>query len=300
MGQIKAKDLTGSMVALITPMHADGEINLDQWQELIKMHITCGTQAIIVGGTTGESALLTNQELSTLINTAVELCKDSNTIVIVGTGGIEPQKIKKTNQLASDLNADAVLVVTPYYLLISQKALLNHFTDIANASKLPIILYNVPNRTGIDLAAETTARLSKHNNIIGIKEALSDPERIKSLLKLHDFSILSGDDHSFVKSMSMGAHGVIIVAANIRPKTIKKLCTLVQLGNITEAEHLNTEMKPLYDLLFHEPNPCPLKAIMAEAGMISNGIRSPLELSSIKTTELKQQIKSIRQELNTL
>ncbi len=98
----------------------------------------------------------------------------------------------------------------------------------------------------------------------------------------------------------MGAHGVISVAANIRPKTIKKLCTLVQLGNITEAEHLNTEMKPLYDLLFHEPNPCPLKAIMAEAGMISNGIRSPLELSSIKTTELKQQIKSIRQELNTL
>lgn len=300
MGQIQAKDLTGSMVAIITPMHADGKINLSQWRQLIKMHISCGTQAIIVGGTTGESALLTKEELNTLIGEAVKLCNESNTMVIVGTGGIDPEKVKSTNQLAHDLRADAVLVVTPYYLLISQKALINHFTDIADNSELPVILYNVPNRTGIDLSAKTTAILSKHDNIIGIKEAKSDPERFKELVKLKNFSILSGDDHSFVETMSMGAHGVISVAANIRPKTIKKLCTLVQLGNVSEAEHLNSEMKALYDLLFHEPNPCPLKAIMVEAELISNGIRPPLELSLIKKTDLKQQLKSIKQELNTL
>lgn len=300
MGQIQAKDLTGSMVALITPMNTNGEINLDQWSQLINMHISCGTQAIVVGGTTGESALLTKDELSTLISAAVALCQNSKTLVIVGTGGINPTKVKETNQLASDLNADAVLVVTPYYLLVTQKALINHFNDIADESKLPVILYNVPNRTGVDLSAETTTRLAKHTNIIGIKEAKSDTKRFQKLLKIKNFSVLSGDDHSFVKTMSLGAHGVISVAANIRPKTIKKLCSLVQLGNITEAEQLNSELTSLYDLLFHEPNPCPLKAIMAEAGIISNGIRPPLEITNMKSNSIKQQLRSISQELNNL
>ncbi len=300
MGQIQAKNLTGSMVALVTPMHSDGQINHTQWQQLIKTHISSGTDGIVVGGTTGESALLSTDEMHELVRIAVELCADHDMLVIVGTGTIDPNKVIKANQQAATLGADAVLVVTPYYLLLSQQALFNHFKTIAEASEIPIIMYNVPNRTGVDLASETTAKLAQIENIIAIKEAKSDMNRIDHLLKTKNFSVLSGDDHSFVAAMSRGAHGVISVAANVIPRSIKKLCTLVQLGNINQAESLDAEKRPLYDFLFREPNPCPLKALMAAAEMIDTGIRAPLELTDIKTNELNRHLKTIRQELNTL
>ncbi|MCX7554965.1 4-hydroxy-tetrahydrodipicolinate synthase [Marinicella sp. S1101] len=300
MGQIKAKNLSGSMVALVTPMSPDGQINFDQWQQLIKMHLKAGTDGIIVGGTTGESALLTTTEMHALIESAVSLCQGHDTLVIVGTGTIDPNKVKQANKQAANLGADAALVVTPYYLLLSQQALYNHFKAIADDAPLPIILYNVPNRTGIDISSETTAKLAKLDAIIGIKEAKSDMTRIEKLLKNKDFSVLSGDDHSFVAAMTKGAHGVISVAANVIPKTIKELCTLVQLGNINNAEKMNDEIKPLCDFLFHEPNPCPLKSIMHAAELIDSGIRAPLVLTEIKPNELKRQLKTIETELNTL
>ena len=190
MGQIQGKDLTGSMVAMVTPMHGDGSINFSQWQTLIDWHVKCGTDAVVVAGTTGESALLTATEIAELITAAVNVCKNTNTKVIVGTGAIDPEKVIQANQQATDLGADAVLVVTPYYLTLTQNALYAHFLTIEAQSKLPIILYNVPNRTGVDLQASTTTKLALRPNIIGIKEAKADMERIKQLVKIKDFSVL--------------------------------------------------------------------------------------------------------------
>ncbi len=300
MDQIQAKDLTGSMVALITPMHADGSINFSQWQTLLEWHIRCGTNAVVVAGTTGESALLKTTEVDALVKSAVNACKKSNTKVIVGTGAIDPLKVIAANLQAAQLGADAALVVTPYYLTLTQNALLEHFKAIAAESDLPIILYNVPSRTGIDLQASTTAKLAQIANIIGIKEAKADMERIKKLLKIKNFSVLSGDDSSFVKTMALGAHGVISVAANARPQVIKRICDHIQFGNTSEAEQLNESLVPFYEFLFHEPNPCPVKAIMHAADIIDIGIRKPLILTPLKSTHINQQIKPICQEFSPL
>ncbi len=298
MGQIQAKDLTGSMVALVTPMHSDGSINYQQWDHLIKWHIGCGTSALVVAGTTGESALLSTDEIKKLVSSAVELCQDSNTHVIVGTGAIDPADVVTANHQAHQLGADAVLVVTPYYLTLTQAALRDHFKQIAEQTDVPIILYNVPGRTGNDLQADTTAELAKHPKIIGIKEAKADMERIKKLVKIKNFTVLSGDDGSFVRAMSLGAHGVISVAANARPKAIKGLCNHIQLGNMPEAEQQNEKLTVFYDFLFHEPNPCPVKAIMQAAEMIDGGIRKPLQMTALKTADLNKHLKFIRQEFN--
>ena len=300
MSQIQAKDLTGSMVALVTPMHGDGSINLLQWQALLEWHVKCGIDAVVVAGTTGESVLLSSAEIATLIKSAVKICQNSATKVIVGTGAIDPAQVVQANQQAAESAADAVLVVTPYYLTLTQNALFEHFYHIATQSKLPIILYNVPNRTGVDMQADTTAKLAHTPNIIGIKEAKADMDRIKQLTKIKDFAVLSGDDGSFVEAMSLGAHGVISVAANVRPQTIKRMCNHMQLGNITGAEQLNEILTPLYEFLFSQPNPCPVKAIMHAAEMIDDGIRKPLVLTSLKSTDINQHIKHIRQEFNPL
>jgi 4-hydroxy-tetrahydrodipicolinate synthase len=283
---------------MVTPMHDDGSINYSQWQTLLEWHVKSGTDAVVVAGTTGESILLNSNEIAELIKAAVNACHQTNTKVIVGTGAIDPNKVIKANQQAAELGADAVLVVTPYYLTLTQEALIAHFNEIAIQSKLPIILYNVPNRTGVDLLASTTTKLAHTANIIGIKEAKADMERIKQLVKIKDFSVLSGDDASFVKAMSLGAHGVISVAANVRPQAIKSMCNHVQLGNLTEAELLNDHLTPLYEYLFHEPNPCPVKAMLHAADIIDDGIRKPLVLTELKTNYLNQHIKPIRQEFN--
>ena len=298
MGQLQAKDLTGSMVALVTPMHADGRINFSQWQTLIDWHVKCGTHAVVVAGTTGESVLLKATEIEALITVAVKACKNTNTQVIVGTGAIDPDKVIAANQQAFDLGAGAVLVVTPYYLTLTQNALYQHFQTIATQSELPIVLYNVPSRTGMDLQANTTAKLAATPNIIGIKEAKADMDRIRQLVKIKNFAVLSGDDSSFVEAMSLGAHGVISVAANARPQAIKRMSSDVQLGNINEAIQLNSELTAFYEFLFHEPNPCPVKAIMHAAQLIDEGIRKPLVLTKLKSTHINQHIKPIRQEFN--
>jgi 4-hydroxy-tetrahydrodipicolinate synthase len=300
MGQIQAKDLTGSMVALVTPMHADGRIHLEQWQQLIQWHIGCGTRALVVAGTTGESALLTAAEIKQLTELATELCQATNTLVIAGTGAIDPAKVTTANQQAQAAGAQAVLVVTPYYLTLTQNSLMQHFKRVADESPLPVILYNVPGRTGNDLQAGTTTTLATHPNIIGIKEAKADMQRMAKLSKIKNFAVLSGDDGSFVQAMAHGADGVISVAANARPQAIWQLCNLMQLGQVTEAELKNAEMEPFYQWLFHEPNPCPVKAIMHEAGMIGAGIRAPLQLTKISKSDLNKYLNPIRKEFSSL
>ncbi len=300
MRHIQAKDLTGSMVALVTPMNSDGSINYSQWSELIKQHIASGSQALVVAGTTGESALLQATEINQLTQQAVDLCTGTNTQVVVGTGHIQPQQVITANQQAHEHGAQAVLVVTPYYLTLTQAALQTHFQHIADHSPLPVILYNVPGRTGTDMQASTVSKLAQHPKIIGIKEAKADMERIKQLVKIKDFAVLSGDDDSFVAAMSNGAHGVISVAANVIPKTIKAICNHMQLGNTPEAEQLNAAMQALYDFLFHEPNPCPVKAIMHEANLIAGGIRKPLMMTQLKASDINKHLKTIRQEFNLI
>ena len=300
MRQTTAKDLSGSMVALVTPMDSTGDINHTQWQKLIQWHISCGTRAIVVAGTTGESALLSETEVTALTTAAVDLCKDSDTRVIVGTGAIRPEQVIKTNQTAQELGADAALVVTPYYLTLTQQALVAHFTGIAEATDIPIILYNVPGRTGTDLQSNTTARLAKLPSVIGIKEAKADMQRIRELVAIKDFAVLSGDDGTFVEAMGLGAQGVISVAANVRPAAIKKMCDHCLLGHQGEAQSLNQQVAPLYDYLFHEPNPCPVKALMHATDMIDAGIRAPLMLTEMKSSELKKFNESIRQETHNL
>jgi 4-hydroxy-tetrahydrodipicolinate synthase len=300
MAQILAKDLSGCMVALVTPMNADNSINYDEWQKLLQWHVNNATDAIVVAGTTGESVLLNTEEIDKLTQLAVDSCRDSQTKVIVGTGGIDPEKVIDANKRALNNGADAVLVVTPYYLTLSQKALYQHFTTIAENTELPVILYNVPSRTAIDIDANTSKKLAQISNIIGIKEAKADMQRIKDLLKIKNFAVLSGDDGSFVNAMELGAHGVISVAANVRPAAIKTLCSHVQLGNFEQARQLNEQLIPLYEFLFHEPNPCPVKSLMHHTNMVSSGIRKPLVMTEIKPNQVKPFTQSIIQELDSI
>jgi 4-hydroxy-tetrahydrodipicolinate synthase len=300
MGQLTAKDLCGCLVALVTPMQADGQLDYQQWTQLIRWHIHSGTAAVVVAGTTGESALLSNDEVDQLTRLAVEACQHSKTRVMVGTGGIDPQQVIKANRRAKDNGADAVLVVTPYYLTLTQHALYEHFADIAGQTELPVVLYNVPSRTSNDLQAETTTRLAAISNVIGIKEAKADMQRIKALAAIKNFAVLSGDDGTFVEAIKNGADGVISVAANVRPQALTAICNQLQLGDQAQAEQLDQQLQPLYRFLFHEPNPCPVKSLMNQANMLSSGIRKPLIMTELNDRQIKPFIEPILKEFNSI
>lgn len=293
---LHAHELSGAMVALVTPMHENGEINWDQYQTLLDWHIKIKTPALIISGTTGESALLNTQETQQLWARAVKYCGDSNTLVVAGTGAISPDQVMVNNQQAADCGVQVALVVTPYYLRLTQQALKDHFLAIADASPIPILLYNVPTRTGNDLQTKTTKELAKHPNIIGIKEAKADMERIAQLAKIDNFAVLSGDDNSFFQAMREGAQGVISVAANVRPLAIQQICHAMVLGDMAKAQDINQSLEALYQLLGHEPNPGPIKAVMAAAKMLSSGIRRPLQLMPLNQAQLKQHLGAIEQE----
>ncbi|MCF6319981.1 MAG: 4-hydroxy-tetrahydrodipicolinate synthase, partial [Proteobacteria bacterium] len=198
--------------------------------------------------------------------------------VIVGTGQFCAEKVIQDNQIAHQMGADAVLVVTPYYIRTTQSGLQKHYQTIADNTELPIILYNVPTRTQNDLLPQTAAKLAQHSRIIGIKEAVSENDRINELIKKCpiDFAILSGDDDSFCDSIQNGAHGVISVASNIRPQVVTEICNYLALGDVISAKKLNSSLDNLYKMLSCQPNPIPVKYLMHKAGLIDNGIRLPL------------------------
>jgi 4-hydroxy-tetrahydrodipicolinate synthase len=302
MSNLTSKDLYGSMTALVTPMNYDGGIDYEQWKKLIKCQIKANIRAIIVAGTTGESALLNSDEFKQLLKIAVDCCLESDTKVIAQTGHIVADDVISSNQLAYEIGADAVLVVTPYYIRTTQKGLEKHFRKIADTSKLPIILYNVPSRTHNDMLPQTTASLAHHIMVIGIKEASSDENRVKDLLKIKpkEFAVLSGNDDMFFKSMQQGATGVISVASNVRPLAINKICTLMALGDVISAKKLNSSLDNLFKVLSCQPNPIPVKYLLHEAGLIGNGIRLPLAWFEKKVSETKQEIKHINKEYSEL
>ena len=271
--------LKGSFVALVTPMFEDGVIDYDSLEHLINWHIENGTSGIVSVGTTGESSTLSVQEHLDVIRYTVKI-SDNRIPVIAGSGGNSTQEAIDLTLESKNLGADASLLVTPYYNKPTQEGLVLHYLAIANKVNIPQILYNVPSRTACDLQPQSTKILSEHDNIIGIKEALDDMSRIKHLVELtkeiKNFSILSGDDPTFLDSMQLGASGVISVAANIIPKSISTICKDSLSGNYHKAKLENDKYSDLLKLLFVESNPIPVKWMLSQMGYINKTIRLPL------------------------
>jgi 4-hydroxy-tetrahydrodipicolinate synthase len=271
--------LQGSLVALVTPLNENGSVDYDSLKKLIDWHIDEGTNGIVSVGTTGESATLNVKEHLDVIDFTIKHV-GKRIPVIAGTGANATNEAIELSQEAKLKGADYVLLVTPYYNKPNQNGLIKHYEEIANKVDIPQILYNVPSRTACDLKPSSVEILSKHQNIIGIKEAVDDFQRIRELINItqisDDFSVFSGDDPTFLESMSLGAHGVISVAANVIPRSISMICRNVLNSELNEANNLNDINKNLYKLLFVESNPIPVKWMLFKMGLIKNIIRLPL------------------------
>lgn len=268
--------LSGSITALATPFTATGEIDLDAWQRLLDAQLDSGTQAIVVAGSTGEAAALFDAEFDALLRSAVERVA-GRIPVLAGTGLSNTAKTIEQTRRAAALGADAALIVTPPYVRPTQAGLIAHYRAIADDGALPVVLYNVPGRTGGDLLPETVAELAPHPRIVGIKEARSESDRMAALLQLKsdDFAILSGDDPTACRAMVAGADGVISVASNVLPSAFRRLADLARGGQRDAAVALDARMQAAYDFLGVEPNPIPVKALLARQG-IGHGLRLPL------------------------
>jgi 4-hydroxy-tetrahydrodipicolinate synthase len=267
----------GSMVALVTPMHADGALDKKSLHDLLEWHIASDTQGIIVLGTTGEAATLHDEEHEEIIALTVKQVA-GRVPVIAGTGTNSTATTIKRTQAAQKAGVDACLVVTPYYIKPTQNGLFQHYKAVSENTSVPIILYNVPGRTGCDILPETVGNLSSLANIIGIKDATGKLERGIEISERcgKDFLIFSGDDETASLLMLAGAHGVISVTANIAPTQMQALCIAALSGNKTLTEKINAELMPLHKNLFIEANPIPTKWVLKEMGLIPEGIRLPL------------------------
>ena len=271
--------LKGSIVALVTPMK-NGDIDFLSLDKLIEWHISNGTNAIVSVGTTGESATLSVKEHLKVIEHTVKKV-DKRIPVIAGSGSNSTSQAIETTRESKKIGADFALLVTPYYNKPSQNGLIKHYSKIADSCDIKQILYNVSSRTACDILPTTVGTLSNHENIIGIKEALDDEVRIKELIEIStnhkdDFYIFSGDDPSFLNLLMMGGHGVISVAANILPKEISNICSNFFRGDSDEALKQNKKLENIYDLLFIESNPVPVKWMLYKMKMIENSLRLPL------------------------
>jgi len=274
--------LAGSMVALVTPMDADGAVAFGDLGPLLDFHTAAGTEALIVAGTTGESATLEHEEHIDLIARACELA-DGRIPIIAGTGSNSTAQTLRLSKAVDRLAIAAFLVVTPYYNKPTQEGMYRHFCAIADAVQKPVILYNVPARTAVDLKPETVVRLAAHGNIRSIKEATGDLDRVTRLREScgRDFLLLSGDDATACEFMLRGGDGVISVTGNVAPSSMRKLCDAARNGRRKEAERIDAQLQPLHKKLFVESNPMPVKWAVARMGLIGPGIRLPLtELSA--------------------
>lgn len=267
----------GSIVALITPMNDRGDVDESAWRRLLDWHLEQGTDGVVVAGTTGESATLTGDEFRRLLEVAVDQV-GGRLPVIAGTGTADTAKTIERSLQAAEIGADGLLAVTPYYVRPMQSGLVAHFSAIADAVPLPLLLYNVPTRTAVDLLPETTARLSRHERIVGIKEAVPDAHRIARLRTLcsEGFLLISGDDPTAAASLRKGAVGVISVAANLAPALMGRLCRATLDGREEEAGALLQGLQALFEQLAVESNPIPVKWAAWRMGLVGPGIRLPL------------------------
>ena len=265
------------MVALVTPMNSDGELDWDALEQLVEFHIDGGTDAIVAMGTTGESATLNEKEHCAVIQRVIK-CVAGRVPVIAGTGANSTQEAIDLTRCAKEQGADAALLVTPYYNKPTQEGLYLHYKAVAEAVDIPQILYNVPGRTACDMLPETIGRLSSIENIIGVKEATGELDRLDSIKKVSvdGFEIYSGDDSTCTEFILQGGDGTISVTANIEPAQMHKMCEAAMAGDRELAEQLNSSLKPLHRDLFLEANPIPVKWALFEMGKIKDGIRLPL------------------------
>ena len=269
--------LQGSFVAIVTPMHADGSLDIPSLHQLIDFHIDAGTDGIVIVGTTGESPTVDYNEHRELIKTTVNYVA-GRIAVIAGTGANSTREAIELTQAAKDLGADACLLVAPYYNKPTQEGLYQHYKAVAEAVDIPQILYNVPGRTGVDLSNDTTLRLAEIKNIVGIKDATGSIERGTDLILRapKDFAIYSGDDATGMALMLMGGKGVISVTANVAPKLMHEMCVAAMSGKVAEACTINGKLFALHQKLFVEANPIPVKWVLNQMGLIGTGIRLPL------------------------
>ena len=288
--------LSGSITALATPFTPAGEIDLDAWARLLRMQLEGGTQGVVVAGSTGEAAALYDAEYDALLRIAVETA-GGHVPVLAGTGLSSTAKTIEQTRRVATLGADAALVVTPPYVRPTQPGMEAHFRAVADDGALPLVLYNVPGRTGCDLLPATAAALAGHERIIGIKEACADAGRMAALLPLRaeGFAVLSGDDPTAARAMLAGADGVVSVASNVLPRAMRRLCDLARARNEAEALALDARLQPVFAFLGVEPNPIPLKALLARM-RVGHGLRLPLTaLSSIHEGEADLAIARIQQ-----
>ena len=267
----------GSIPALVTPMGADGSVDFGAWEKLLDFHLAAGTDGVVVGGTTGESPVLDRRELEELIRRAKSRV-GGRIPVIAGSGTNSTAETVALSRAAEAAGADALLVVTPYYNKPTQEGLFQHFSAVADAVDVPVILYNVPGRTACDMLADTVARLSHHPRIVGVKEATGDIARGEAILRQSrpGFLLLSGDDPTAAELIRIGARGVISVTANVAAKAMHELCAAGLAGRHGEAMAINERLIPLHKALFVESNPIPVKWAVHRLGLIGPGIRLPL------------------------
>lgn len=267
---------TGVATAIVTPLTEQG-VDYESFARLIEWQIEEGINALVVAGTTGEGSTLSDEEHKAVVKFAVEQVK-GRVPVIAGTGSNDIKYAIELTKYSCEVGADAMLVVTPYYNKATQNGLIKSFTAIADASTKPVILYNVPSRTGCNITPETCAELAKHPNIVGIKEASGNISQIAKVASLvdEDFAIYSGNDDQIVPIMSLGGKGVISVLSNIAPKDTVRICDSFFEGNIAESAKLQLQYLELIDALFCEVNPIPVKAATAAMGFGENCLRLPL------------------------
>lgn len=279
--------IRGSIVALVTPMTANGDIDWPALDKIVDFHLDKGTDAIVAVGTTGESPTLDYDEHLDVIRAIINRV-DGRIPVIAGTGANSTQEAIELTERAAKAGADACLLVTPYYNKPTQEGLYQHFKAIADAVDIPQILYNVPGRTACDMLPDTVLRLSQIDNIVGIKEATGDLDRARELINKvpTDFAVYSGDDATAIELILMGGQGNISVTANVAPSEMAELCRLGLQGDTEAARELQAKLMPLHKNLFVEANPIPVKWAMAEMKLIDTGIRLPLTVLSEQYHEL--------------
>ena len=273
----------GSIVAMVTPFK-DGEVDYDKLGELVQYHIDNGTNAIIPCGTTGESPTLTHREHGEVIGKVIEAAA-GRIPVIAGTGSNNTSEAVSMTRHAKETGADGSLIITPYYNKPTQQGLYNHYKAILEEVDIPIIIYNVPSRTGVSISAETVARLAEFDNIVAIKEATGDIDQASQILNLCDITVLSGDDSLTLPIMSIGGKGVVSVLANILPREVSELTSSFLKGEIENAQRLHNSLFPVCKAMFIETNPISVKTAMKLLGRLNGEMRLPLSKMSDKHEE---------------
>jgi 4-hydroxy-tetrahydrodipicolinate synthase len=268
---------SGSLVAIVTPMRPDGAVDLEAWMRLLDLHLAGGTSGVVVGGTSGESATLRELELRELTLRACERVR-GKLAVIVGAGTSSTSTTVERVRWLSDLPIDGFLLVTPAYNRPTQEGLYQHFAAAAAASAKPILLYNVPGRTAVDMQPATVVRLSRVARIAGVKEAVPEPGRVRELVDsvTRGFAVLSGDDATAREAIAAGARGVISVTANVAPRAMSEMVAAALAGDVARASELDAALAGLHRHLFVEANPIPVKWVLAQMGLIGSGLRLPL------------------------